>query len=142
MRHWRGPRLVPYLALLRVGFTMPSLLPADAGVSYTTVSPLPVQPLESGAIGGLFSVALSVALPRPAVSRHSALLELGLSSSGPALPPLAIRTRFPVFSKIWFTTRFGAADHPCAKLGKALFARSERRLKCACQDSNLKPPDP
>src|SRR5688572_15957206 len=73
MRHWRGPRLVPYLALLRVGFTMPSLLPADAGVSYTTVSPLPVQPLEGGAIGGLFSVALSVALPRPAVSRHSAL---------------------------------------------------------------------
>ena len=42
MRTRRGPRLVPYLALLRVGFTMPRLLPARAVVSYTTVSPLPV----------------------------------------------------------------------------------------------------
>ena len=40
-RPWRGPRLVPYLALLRVGFALPRLLPADAVVSYTTVSPLP-----------------------------------------------------------------------------------------------------
>ena len=47
VRLWRGPRLVPYLALLRVGFTMPSLSPADAVVSYTTVSPLPVPECAS-----------------------------------------------------------------------------------------------
>jgi FKBP-type peptidyl-prolyl cis-trans isomerase FkpA len=38
--------------------------------SYRTVSPLPVP---SRAIGGLFSVALSVALRRPGVTRHPAL---------------------------------------------------------------------
>jgi len=38
--------------------------------SYRTVSPLPVP---RGAIGGLLSVALSVALRRPGVTRHPAL---------------------------------------------------------------------
>ena len=38
--------------------------------SYPTVSPLPVP---SRAIGGLLSVALSVALRRPGVTRHPAL---------------------------------------------------------------------
>ena len=40
--------------------------------SYPTVSPLPA-PGEAPAAGGLFSVALSVGLPRPAVSWHPAL---------------------------------------------------------------------
>ncbi len=40
--------------------------------SYLTVSPLPVS-RRTGSIGGLFSVALSVALQRPAVSRRPAL---------------------------------------------------------------------
>ncbi len=40
--------------------------------SYPTVSPLP-DPERIRAIGGLFSVALSVASRRPAVSRHPAL---------------------------------------------------------------------
>ena len=102
---WRGPRLAPYLALLLVGFPVPSLLPADAVVSYTTVSPLPV-PLR--VIGGLFSVVLSVALRRPAVSRHPALR----SSDFPRPPDprwdltLAIRTRFPSCQ----TTFVGFAD--------------------------------
>src|SRR5215213_1754372 len=59
------------LALLRVGFALPPLLPAGRCALTATVSPLPVLP--AGAIGGLFSVALSVALRRPAVSRHPAL---------------------------------------------------------------------
>src|SRR5687767_7421505 len=54
VRYWRGPRLVPYLALLRVGFAVPSLLPADAVVSYTTVSPLPVLLAEPSAVCSLW----------------------------------------------------------------------------------------
>jgi len=46
--------------------------------SYPTVSPLPVSAaavknLQRRLIGGLFSVALSIASRRPAVSRHPAL---------------------------------------------------------------------
>lgn len=42
--------------------------------SYSTVSPLPSK------LGGLFSVALSVGLPRLGVTQHHALMESGLSS--------------------------------------------------------------
>ena len=45
---------------------------AQAVGAYPAVSPLPVRFFQS-AIGGLFSVALSVVLPRAAVSRHPAL---------------------------------------------------------------------
>ena len=54
VRTWRGPRLVPYLALLRVGFTVPRLLPARAVVSYTTVSPLPVPLTRPSAVCSLW----------------------------------------------------------------------------------------
>ena len=70
--HRGGPPLIPYLALLRVGFTLPPLLPGARCALTATVSPLPV-PRRTGAIGGLFSVALSGASRRPAVSRHPAL---------------------------------------------------------------------
>ena len=46
--------------------------------SYRTVSPLPSDPER--AEGGLFSVALSFASPRPGVTRHAARMEFGLSS--------------------------------------------------------------
>ncbi|SUZ30466.1 hypothetical protein ROE7235_00188 [Roseibaca ekhonensis] len=42
--------------------------------SYPTVSPLPCMH------GGLFSVALSLGLPRPGVTRHRRFMEPGLSS--------------------------------------------------------------
>ncbi|AGT08055.1 hypothetical protein JCM7686_0946 [Paracoccus aminophilus JCM 7686] len=42
--------------------------------SYPTVSPLPIK------MGGLFSVALSLGLPPPGVTRHRAFMESGLSS--------------------------------------------------------------
>ena len=61
----------PCLALLQVGFTEPPRSPGALVVSYTTVSPLPV-PLHE-AIGGLFSVALSVGSPRLGVTQHPAL---------------------------------------------------------------------
>lgn len=50
---------------------------------YPTVSPLPAAaPLEgSPAAGGLFSVALSLGLPPPGVTRHHACMEPGLSST-------------------------------------------------------------
>jgi hypothetical protein len=68
-RHRGGPPLIPYLALLRVGFTMPRLLP-DARCALTA----PFHPcLCLAAIGGVLSVALSVASRRPGVTRHPAL---------------------------------------------------------------------
>ncbi len=55
--------------------------------SYRTFSPLPVP---QAAIGGLFSVALSVASRRPGVTRHPALWS---SDFPPAAEPPAILTR-------------------------------------------------
>ena len=46
--------------------------------SYRTFSPLPARPLP--AAGGLFSVALSLGLPPPGVTRHPDPVEPGLSS--------------------------------------------------------------
>jgi hypothetical protein len=57
------------LTLLRVGFTEPPGSLRALVVSYTTVSPLPLD--ESG--GGLFSVALSRGSPRVGVTDHPAL---------------------------------------------------------------------
>ncbi len=48
--------------------------------SYPTVSPLPCMQ------GGLISVALSVGLPRPGVTRHRCFWESGLSSKLPPRP--------------------------------------------------------
>jgi len=44
---------------------------------------------EAGAVGGLLSVALSLRLPPPGVTRHRPSVETGLSSSGK--PPAVIR---------------------------------------------------
>jgi len=54
--------MLPYLVLLRMGFTVPSAVTVDAVSSYLAVSPLPFQANLN--LGGLFSVALSVALVR------------------------------------------------------------------------------
>lgn len=51
----------PYLALLRVEFTVPRTVTSRAVRSYRTLSPLP-DPLTR-AIGGLLSVALVVGFP-------------------------------------------------------------------------------
>jgi len=62
--------------------------------SYPTFSALPVE------TGGLFSVALSLGLPRPAVNRRHFFLESGLSSpdsvqlpSHPHTPMLIMKNR-------------------------------------------------
>ena len=86
-----GQLLVPYSALLRVGFTMPRLLPARAVRSYRTVSPLPVDPKDP--IGGLFSAALSVAFRRPGVTRHPALRSSDFPRHRHAMPRSSLASR-------------------------------------------------
>src|SRR5207248_224690 len=68
----------PCSALLRVGFAEPPESPRALVRSYRTVSPLPVP---RGAIGGLFSVALSCGSPRLAVSQHPCPVESRPSSA-------------------------------------------------------------
>ena len=107
----------PLFGLAPSGVCLAVRVTTNAVVSYTAVSPLPVS---SRTIGGLFSVALSVASRRPAVSRHSALWSSdfprlrhpvrGCLTSGTAVlyttaahhgqarvVATAIRTRFPSF---------------------------------------------
>src|ERR1700722_7960218 len=64
--HWDGPSLLPYLALLRVGFALPAkLLPLRCALT------APFHPYLFRYVctvpGGIFSVALSVSVagPRP-----------------------------------------------------------------------------
>jgi hypothetical protein len=77
-------RASPLFGLAPGGVCHAAPVASRAVVSYTTVSPLPVP---SRVIGGLFSVALSVASRRPAVSRHPALR----SSDFPQHPCLPVR---------------------------------------------------
>ncbi len=72
MQPTRKPRAghsqtLPYLVLLRVGFTKPVVSPPQLVSSYLTFSPLPEIP------GGIFSVALSLESPPVCVTDHSAL---------------------------------------------------------------------
>src|SRR5690606_3023213 len=108
-----GRRLVLYLALLRVGFTVPRAVASRAVVSYTTVSPLPVPSHSRRRPSAVCSL---LHFPSSCDARPLAgtlPCELGLSSTG--TKPAAIRTRFPSV---------------------------KQHFQCARQDSNLKPPDP
>lgn len=73
------------LVLLRMGFGLPHIVTKCAVRPYRTFSPLPVLPKQPSAV--LLSVPLSVALPRPAVNRHSTLR----SPDFPPRMPYAIR---------------------------------------------------
>jgi hypothetical protein len=66
--------------------------------SYRTVSPLPSSSKE--AEGGLFSVALSFASPRPGITRHAARVEFGLSS-----PKVSGRSRGPLGPGLFYHSR-------------------------------------
>ncbi len=66
----------PYSVLLPVGFTLPPLSPG-ARCALTA----PFHPCLRSRTGGLFSVALSLGSPPPAVSRHRIPVEPGLSST-------------------------------------------------------------
>ena len=65
--------LLPYLVLLRVGFTLPRSVATRAVRSYRTFSPLPGSPGRTPRIlRRLFSVALSVGSRLPGVTWHPA----------------------------------------------------------------------
>jgi len=95
---WRGPRLVPYLALLRVGFAMRPLLPA-ARCALTA----PFHPCLCPRRGHRRSALCGTFRRLAAPGRYPALcpVELGLSSSGPrktrqrSLLARSLRTRNP-----------------------------------------------
>ena len=61
-------RMLPYLVLLRMGFTVPRTVTGRAVRSYRTFSPLPAPKR----LGGMFSVALSVGSRPPGVTWHPA----------------------------------------------------------------------
>ena len=67
----------PYLTLLRMGFTVPSPLPGRRCALTAPFHPYPRIKIQ----GGLLSAALSLALPRPGVTRHAVCQESGLSSA-------------------------------------------------------------
>ncbi len=70
-----NPAHDPYSALLPVGLAMRPLLPA----ARWALTP-PFHPYLLRRTGGIISVALSVGLPRPGVTRHRYFVESGLSS--------------------------------------------------------------
>jgi hypothetical protein len=62
---------LPLLLGLAPGGVFPAVpIASDAVRSYRTISPLP--PMETREVGGVFSVALSLGSPPPAVNRHRA----------------------------------------------------------------------
>ena len=83
----RGRRpLVPYLALLRMGFAMRPLLPAARCALTAPFHPYLYSPI-GGTIGGLLSAALSVASRRPGVTRHPALRSSDFPPAGEPVGP-------------------------------------------------------
>jgi len=79
-----GGRSRTYSVLLPVGFTMPPLLPGARCALAAPFRPCPRdKPADAdrSCAGGLFSVALSLRSPPPAVSRHRFPVEPGLSSA-------------------------------------------------------------
>jgi hypothetical protein len=124
----------PYLVLLRMGFAVPSALPRPRCALTAPFHPC----LCLAAIGGLFSVALSVALGdganhrslRPAVSRHPALWSPDFPlhcRSGTATVWLASRAR---------SLASGApasVDIARSSRTMARARRPQRRFRCAGQ---------
>src|SRR5262245_7195002 len=62
----------PYLVLLRAGFCLPPVLPRARCALTAPFHPYPSHILRR-AKGGMFSVPLSFRLPRPGVTRRTAL---------------------------------------------------------------------
>ena len=107
----------PYSALLPVGLALPVLLP---GPRWALTPPFHRDP---DLRGRLFSVALSVGLRRPGVTRHRCFRESGLSSSVATRGHPALRARggfsFPLRAR---QTRNGGQDrwqgqHPPRRSG-------------------------
>ena len=104
--------------------------------SYPTVSPLPAtdpkRTLEEA--GGLFSVALSVGLPRPGVTRHRCFLESGLSSPAgcPTKAAIHLSARGPPYGVHWGSVNGNAARRSLAGASGGDFWEQRRRDRLHC----------
>ena len=110
----RGSR--SYSVLLPVGFTLPPLLPG-ARCAFAA----PFRPCPRGTnpcAGGLFSVALSLGSPPPAVSRHRIPVEPGLSS-------MPVRTQRP-------SSRLASAGHERRRATRQAFYLTSAPAMSAC----------
>jgi len=135
----------PYSALLPVGLAVPVRLPVPRWALTPPFHPYLRSPARPCAEGGLFSVALSVGLPRPGVTRHRRFVKSGLSSAPemnpvprpPGPPQKALRRPAPPRSS---PARQGPAarvapsrtGHPgraCAP-ARSLHGRSLPRARC------------
>lgn len=85
----RTTSMFPYLVLLRVGFTLPLLLPAARCALTAPFQPYLCLGSKTEAIGGIFSAALSVGSRPPGVTWHSALW----SPDFPPHPPSRRKTK-------------------------------------------------
>ena len=86
----KAPLRHPYSVLLPVGFALPPWLPKPRCAFTAPFHPFPPAPaFQPKPWGGLFSVALSLGSPPPAVSRHRIPVEPGLSSRARA--PAAVQ---------------------------------------------------
>ncbi len=74
------PAVPPLFGLAPGGVYHAVPVAGDAVRSYRTLSPLPYYAPCGATKGGLLSVALSLGLPPPGVTRHRASMEPGLSS--------------------------------------------------------------
>jgi hypothetical protein len=76
---WKRPRspaatsASPYLALLRAGFCLPPMLPPARCALTAPFHPYLTKLAKRAKSGGIFSVPLSFELPRPGVTRRTAL---------------------------------------------------------------------
>jgi hypothetical protein len=115
------PACRPYSVLLPVGFTLPPLLPGARCALAAPFHPCLAHGFPCGR-GGLFSVALSLGSPPPAVSRHRIPVEPGLSSSRRCRQPAAARPSGD------------ARGGPCRGTGQpgGLVLRADRVMVRAC----------
>ena len=81
--------------------------------SYRTFSPLPAYPFPVS--GGLFSVALSLGLPPPGVTRHPDPVEPGLSSTFAITNAAAIQSSDTIAIYAGYTSRVKQAPRSAPK---------------------------
>ena len=117
---WAGqPQALPYLALLRVGFSKPAMSPLPLVSSYLTFSPLPWT-----YHGGLVSVALSLGLPPLGITQHPALWSSDFPPAACQQPAIIWPTSRPFghFGKV------GQANLPINILPQKCFAFKQYRF--------------
>ena len=112
----RAALSLPYLALLRMGFGVPSLLP---GPRWALTPPFHHRRSRERDVGRLLSVPLSVASRRPAVSRHPALRS----------PDFPLRSTKPT-----------ATAQPASRRHDSGSERRDERVAPQARDQRTRPP--